>query len=342
MTSIAQPRLNVENSTNKLNLIVAANFQRKYPVLSEKINSLIYSRNMGFPEEVHFPFGGYTKPMVEFDGSRKYNNLADVQEFTVKNREYDNGLKFEVKVLERAGAMSALHQMQLLNQPERQIDAMIRQGQNNFLRLVFLLIKTGSTTLLGTTFDGEPLFSATHSTVAGSAGTQSNIVTGTGTTVAQIDSDITDVITRFSTFVWEEDNQSPDESLSMLNEFENVDDVLEKILFVIPQEISGNFSRLSKSGLLNNSTGVNINLNYIIRPFSQNSGDPNDWHAFYIGDPDETKRPFYRQIEKPITPDFPTAQDESVRNEKVLNYGVSGREVNCPNLWWQAIQVTNA
>ncbi len=339
MSSIASDRLSVESSTNRLNLVVSADFQRGYPEGAQNMRQLIFSRNMGFTEEVVFPFGGFVKPMVEFDGSRKHNSLADVQEFIIRNREYDTSVDIEVKVLERAGAMAELHQMEMLDQPRRQVNDMLRQARDNFLRLVFLLIKNGSTSLLGVTFDGEPLFSPTHSTVVDTPGTQSNIVVGTGETVSDIDNGITAVITRLSEFVWEEDNQSPDEGLTMLNEFENVDDILKKIVFVIPQELSGNFSRLSKSGLLNNSTGVNTNLNYIIKPLSQNGGDANDWHAFLLDE--EDKKPFYRQIEKEVTPDFPTSQDESVREKNIMSWGSKSREVVCPSAWWKAIKVTN-
>ena len=311
----------------QFNIVARTEYNREYQLFEPKFSELMFEYESGPVESVDFPFFGFLQNMEEFTGTRDHQTFPDGFKFTVTNKEWDMAVDIKMKDMDRAAQINSLKG---LNPYKQRISEMPKMAKDHPVELSFDMLEAGDGNSFGTTFDGQNLFDTTHdySTVAG---TQSNIVTGTGaTTVALLIADLITAKTRMNAFNYDQGGTG-NAKKRKLNKG------MDKLLVVCPDELWGLFEQVRTQEKL--ATGednpVKGTFDLVSRPFT----DVNDWYLVNLTS--TTFRPFLYQVEKPTELDMPTASDESVRELKVATYGAYGRYNIAYGAWWTAIQVTN-
>ena len=311
----------------QFNIVARTEYNRNYQEFEPEFQSLLFEYESGPVETVDFPFFEFLQGMEEFTGSRKHQTFPDGFKFQVTNKEYDMAVDIKRRHLERAARINSLKG---LNPYKQRIAEMPRIAKDHPVELAFDMLEVGDGNTLGTTFDGQNLFDTTHD-YSTSSGTQNNIVTGTGTTVAQIHADILSVLSRFDSFTYQQGGVTTNAQKRKLNKS------MKKLLVVAPTQIGSQFRALMTKDRLANgeSNDVKGMFDLVTRPFT----DTNDWYMVVLDSP--TFRPFLYQVEKVPELDFPTMQDEGARERKIFTWGIYGRYTVAYGAWWTAIQITN-
>ena len=310
------------------NVVARTEYNRKYKEYEPATrDALLFEYNSGMVESNSFPFFGFLKGMEEFTGSRKHEIFPEGYKFIVTNKEWDMSVDVPLKDLERAAEASS--KMQGLDIYKLRIGEMASIVKDHPVELAHTFLEAGTTNTYGTTFDAQTLFSATHN-YGIVAGSQNNIVTGTGTSLSQIRADILSVISKFNTFTYQQGGTA-NAKLRKLNSRAG------KLLIVAPLALDGMLYELKNAVLINGgeSNIVKDIFDYVTLPFT----DQNDWYAVLADE--STFKPFLLQTEKAPVLDMPTPSDENWREKRIATYGAYGRYNIAYGAWWKTIKVTN-
>jgi phage major head subunit gpT-like protein len=200
------------------------------------------------------------------------------------------------------------------------IETMARQARNHPATLAMQIFQNNPTG-----YDNQPLFSTTHQ--EGQSGVQSNIVTGSGTTLAQIIDDLDKVSARFASF--KDDRGNP---IMIAGQPLDVTHVM------VPPGLKGAFETIARAEMIQNTTNKwQGRLQVITNPYLT---DQNDWIALCLAHP---FKPVLVQIRRPATiQDFNSeAAAVELFHRKRFLIGVDGRYAVAPAFWQTAIRVTN-
>jgi phage major head subunit gpT-like protein len=200
------------------------------------------------------------------------------------------------------------------------IEMMARQARNHPSMLVMQTFRDNPVS-----YDNQPLFSANHQ--EGQSGVQSNIVTGTGTTLAQIIDDLDQASARFASF--RDDRGNP---IMIAGQPLDVTHVM------TPPALKGAFETIARAEMIQNTTNKwQGRIEVITNPYLT---DPNDWYALCLAHP---FKPVLVQMRRPATiQDFDSevAAYELFHRKRFL-IGVDGRYAVAPAFWQTAIRVSN-
>jgi len=253
--------------------------------------------------------GDVTHGSPVISGLNEYN-------FSVVNSDFQAVIEVQRKALERDRLNLITPRIQQLGQ-----EAAMHPG-----RLIFNLFETP-----GNAFDGAAFFANTR--VIGASANVDNILVGTGTTVAQVQTDL--AAARAQMRLYQDDQGRP---MNLIGNTIVVHPDIEQIMW---QALN-----VQQAGLQNNSaipasiSGVFSGQSYRIVVNPQLT-DANDWYLLHIGGP--AFRPFVLQTEKMPVLESDTNPDtrENILNRDFI-YSVYGRyavAVTDPRL---AIRTTNS
>lgn len=251
---------------------------------------------------------GHSPNMSEWVDERKLKSLNEY-EYSIPNKDYEATLQV---------SRNAIKDDQLGNVKVR-IDDLARKARNHPRKLFFELIQEGEVELC---YDGQPFFSASHE--EGDSGVQSNLYTGTGTSLAQLKDDFDGAETRMGSF--KDDTGEP------MNEGEL------RIAVIVPLALKRKFTELNTLGQINNSdNGMKGRIEKIVS--SSRLSDANDW---YFADISEGLKPVIKQ--KRQDPVFESLEGESEGGfmRKQYLYGIDYRIGFGFGLWQKMIKVKNA
>lgn len=302
-------------------------YNKAYQEMEPEFGDLLYEYSSGPVETMDFPFEGFLRNMEEFKGSRIHQTFPDGYRFQVSNKEWDVAVDIKRANLERATMLNS--PVQGLNLYLQRIAEMPKMVKDHPVELAFDMLEAGDANTYGTTFDGQNLFDTTHD-YGTSAGTQNNIVTGTGVTAALIHADILSVMSRFKSFYYTQGNTGNAQKRGL-----NKGSI--RPLIVAPVELEGVLFDLKNKSVL--ATGEENTLKGSFDYCTKFFTDANDWYALLRDEP--VFKPFLYQVEMPTELDFPTPNDESVKEKKILTWGAYGRYNVAYGAWWKAIKVTN-
>jgi len=313
----------------EFNIVARTEYNKSYQEFDPKFSELLFEYQSGPVASSTFPFFEFLKGMEEFTGSRTHQTFPDGYKFTVVNKEWDMAVDIPRKDIERAVSMGG-QAIKSLNPYKLRISEMPKQAKDHPVELAFDMLEAGDSSTYGTTFDGQNMFSTTHN-YGVVAGTQSNILTGTGTSEAQIEADLDAAEQALDGFYYEQ-GDTGNAQRRALNK-----NGVEKIMIVCPIALGTIFRKLNTKDRLSSgeSNAWKGRLTVVTKHFT----DVNDWYAVLNDDP--VFKPFLYQVEKNVELDMPTNQDERARENKIYTYGAYGRYNVAYGSFWKAVQTTN-
>lgn len=251
---------------------------------------------------------GQSPSLTEWTDERKLKALGEF-EYEIPNKDYEATLSVD---------RNAIDDDQLGNVKVR-IDDLARKARIHPRKLFIEALEAGDTEIC---YDGQPFFSASHE--EGESGVQSNLQTGTGTTLALLKADIDKAEAELLSF--KDDTGEP------WNEGEV------KIGIVCHPKLKRMFEELNTLGQINNSdNGMKGRISQIT--YSSRLSDEND---YYLADISEGMKPVIMQ--KRQDPVFRALEGESDGGfmRKQYLYGIDYRVGFGYGLWQKMIKITNA
>lgn len=250
---------------------------------------------------------GQAPSMSEWVDERKLKSLNSFN-YSLVNKDYEATLSVERNAIEddRLGAVQV------------RINDLAVKAKVYPRKLFIDALIAGTTALC---YDGQPFFSASHS--EGESGSQSNLYTGTGTTLAQLKADIDGCEARMMSF--KDDVGEP------------VNEGTIKIGIVCPPALMRSFAELNTLSQISGSDNA-MKGRIAQITVSGRLTDANDWYFANIG---EGIKPIIRQIRKPVTFGSLEGNSDNGFMRKTYHYGVDSREVFGYGLWQKMIKVSN-
>jgi phage major head subunit gpT-like protein len=315
----------IKNFVEQYNIEVQTRFNKAYQELDPKLREMALTYNSGDVSSVDFPISKFTSQMREFDGNRVKRSLEDVLTHSVKNKEWDDSIVINRRDMKRAMSANNTFALDLYT---KNIEALARGAKEHPFELMLDMLEAGDANTYGTTFDGQNFFDTTHD-FSDSAGTQSNIVTGSGTTLTNVSSDLNSAISAMVGFYFSQgDGNSQKRKL-------NKGEIMP--LVVCPSELYGVFDELREVDRVNNTSNRWRNrFELVSRPMT----DTNDWYVLNVAQ-DGGVKPFLHQVEEEPVLETPNPDSDDSRNHKEYTYGIGGSYGVAYGAWWKAVQVTN-
>lgn len=252
---------------------------------------------------------GQAPSMNEWVDERKLKGLNEF-DYQIPNKDYEATLSVD---------RNALMDDQLGNVRVR-IDDLARKARIHPRKLFIEALEQGETELC---YDGQPFFSASHQD-SEESGIQSNIVTGTGTTLAQLQEDID--TSEEALLGFKDDTGEP----------WNEGDV--QIGIVCHTSLKNKFIRLNTLDLIDNTTNSFKGRIQQIT-YSSRFSDKNDW---YMGDISTGMKGIIKQNRMdPVFDALEGDSDNGFMRKKYL-YGINYRVGFGYGLWQKMVKVKNA
>lgn len=255
-----------------------------------------------------FGWLGAAPTMQEFKDEKTPKGLLDF-DYTIQNVPYEATIKVD---------KFALRNDQLGGVQVRVRDLAARAKQFP-VKLMIELLKAGTTQLC---YDGLPFFSASHT--EGDSGTQSNLYTGTGVTVAALTADFRGA--RSKMWKFKDDRGEP------FYEDTNMD-----LVVLCHPDMQGVFEELFTASMISNTTNVLKGAAQVA--VSSRFTDANDW---YLLNKAGAIKPLVFQENLPVSFGALEGDSESGFMRRFYHYGVEWYGNAGFGLWQKAVKVTNA
>ncbi len=325
----------VKQLVEQFNIKVATNFMKKYEQLEPELMGIAFEFRSGMTEKTTFPISKFLNELRKLNGGNIiYQSPADTFQFEVKNYEYGNGVEIPLIDFERAGASENLLR---LNPYQWQIDSMVTEGREHPYEEALDYVLNGAATTYGTCFDGQALYSNTHD-FNDAAGTQDNLLTGTGVTIDKLHADMLEAWSALNGFTFDITDGAGVVHKRKLNAKMKISD----LLVIVPSELSGIFAQLSSQKMISDGTtsidNIFVGLKVVSRPMS----DVNDFYVFNTNDNGQGLRPVLISVEKPLEVRVPRPTDDALKQNNKLKYGVYDSHGLGYGAWWKTCKIVNA
>jgi len=250
---------------------------------------------------------GQSPELSEWVDERKVKSLNDFK-YSIANKDYEGTLGVDRNAImdDRLGATNI------------RIDDLARKAKIHPRKVFFQLLVDGTA---GLCYDGLPFFSASHT--EGQSGTQSNLISGTGTTLAQLKADIENVVAKMK--------RLKDDVGNIYNDGEI------QIGVICPPELESAFKDLNSLEMISNtSNAMKGKIKSIVA--SGRLTDVNDW---YFADVTPGLKPVVQQNRK--APEFNGLEGDSENGfmRKKWLYGIDYRMGMGYGLWQKMFKITN-
>lgn len=318
--------MDVKSLLALFNIAARTEFNRAIQSLKPEIGGLLYEYPSGPVEKMNFPFFGFLEGMAEFTGTSVFQEFPDGYKFDVTNKEWQMGVTIKSADIERAANIGNITGLDVYKQ---RIGEMPQAAAEHPYELALDMLEVGDASTYGTTFDAQNLFDTTHDYSTG-AGTQSNLLTGTGTTLAQILTDLDSALNALNSFYYQQGGTGNSKKRKLNKRM--------KLLVVCPDELYAKFEAIRTQSIIS-STENNWKGRFEIvsRPFT----DTTDWYLINVDNSDNLSL-FLYQVEKPVALEYPTEKDESYKNNKRFHWNAYGRYAVAYGAWWKGVMTTNS
>jgi len=257
-------------------------------------------------DEVSYNWLGQIPSMTEWLGERIVDQLQKAG-FTITNKRYQSAIAIPRKDFE----------LDRLGMHRSRIQDLALEAAAHPLRLIGQLLIDGDATLC---YDGQYFFDTDHA--EGDSGTQSNKLTGTGTTLAQIKADYISAKTAMAKFKGDKGRHfrlTPD-------------------LVVCPVELETTFKELFNSTVISNTSNVLVGECDVLALPELSADDVDDWYLVSTRRP---VKPFIYQVALPVQPEMSGTGSDHAFDFDEVRFGVSGYYNAGYGLWQMAVKVVN-
>lgn len=255
-----------------------------------------------------FGWLGSAPTMQEFKDEKSPKGLLD-HDFTIKNVPFEATLKVDKYALrnDQLGAINV------------RVRDLAPRAKVFPAKLMMQLLVAGTTNLC---YDGQPFFSASHA--EGDSGTQSNLLTGTGVTLAALEADFN--AARTALISYKDDQGEPwyEDAAAM------------DLLVVCSPALVPVFEKLFKTDLINNTSNT---VKGAARVMGSARLTGNSWYLLNVAG--EIK-PFILQENMPVTFGALEADSDEGFKRRFYLYGVEWYGNVGYGLWQKAVKTVNS
>lgn len=319
----------LKDLVEKFNIAVDTAFNKGYAELEPQIAGLAYEFMSGDVSSTKFPITKIMSKIRKFTGNRKHMSPADAFYVSISNEEFDGAIDVPRRDLKRAMAANSITGLDMF---VKEINALGSEAKETPYEDLLDLVEQGHTSTYGTTFDAQNFFDTTHA-FDNKAGTQSNLLTGTGVTEAAITTDLLAAFSALRSFYYTMDSEDGgNKKKRKLNKTLAMTLICDDSLVEIFEKING---AEYLDGKTNNLKGRLANI--VGRPLA----DANDWFIFEVSE--ANVKPFIISMEERPMVEAPSNYDYNLKEHKVLTWGIEGFSFGKGyGAWWKGIKTTNA
>lgn len=324
-----------EQIVEEFNIKAKVNFNKKYKEYTPALKQFAFEFDSGDMETTSFFINLLFGSAEEWKGTQEYDEVDKIIEQKISNKEYSvRGIEIPYRKWKRAVATNAITG---LDQYIKGISSRAKIAKDEPFRRMLKQLAAGSGTTLGTCFDNEPLFSTSHA-FSNTAGTQSNLLAGTGTTSAQISADLKTAMAALVSYYYTMDQDSTDdEDKRGLNE-----DQMKLVVLCDPSlsSVMKDVRELESLVIDSNGGTQPNNLRNTFEIVTRHFADPSDYYVIDVAD--EDVKPFLISKEdegRLITPDD---NREALANVQTLRYAFNQLSFgNGYGAWWKIAKINN-
>ena len=320
----------LKDLVEEFNVAAQVAYNKGYQELNPALGALAFKFQSGDVGSTKFPVSKIMSKITKFTGDRKHQSAADAFYFTVANEEYDGAVDIPRRDLKRALAVNSIAGLDLY---VKEIQALGEEAKDKPFEDVLDWLEVGDANTYGVTFDQQNMFDTTHA-FDNVAGTQSNLLTGTGVTLATLLVDIRSAMAAIEGFYYTmDDGNAANSKKRMLNRNP-------KYVIVCPVGLKPFFNDIRMMEVVGrdgSSTNILRNTFEIIpRHFT----DTNDWYLIDVSD--SMIKPFIISEEEAPKIDTPEMNEQQLREHKMMTWGTEGFSYGIGyGAWWKAVMVTN-
>jgi len=315
----------------EFNIAAQTAYNKGYEELSPQFERLAFKFNSGDVSSTKFPVTKIMSKIKAFTGDRQHQNPADGFFFEIANDEFDGSVDIKRRDLLRAQAVNSLIGLDLY---VKEIQSLGAEAKDKPYEDLLEWLEAGDTSTYGTTFDGQNMFDTTHD-FNNAAGTQSNLLTGTGVTLATLLVDIRSAMAALEGFYYVmSDGSTANSKKRMLNR--NPEYVI-----VCPVGLKPFFEDIRQMTVVGRDGSSTNTLKNTFEVIARHFTDTNDWYLIDVSDP--MIKPFIISMEEEPKLETPEMNEFQMREHKVLTWGIEGFSYGIGyGAWWKAVQTTNA
>lgn len=327
-----------EQTVERFNLSAQTQFSKNQIEFNPMLQDIAYKYNSGAISESFFYVNLLFSSHGDFKGTASYKKINELVKQSIKNREKEvvgvEILKRDFLRAQQANSISGLSMFITA------IGNLAIEAKNAPYEDAIDLLEQGETNTFGTCFDNQNLHATTHNYSAG-AGTQSNLLTGTGNTTAQISVDIKRAMDAMNSFFY-----LTDQGDSSAKKKRKLNGRLATPKYVIYCHSSqrSKFEDIRKAGLLVTDTNVATQENTLKNMFDivdHPFDDPNDYYL--MDNSESTIKPILISSEDEGSLIMPEDNPQALNNLRTLRYGHKDLSYGLGyGAWWKTVKIKNS
>ena len=304
---------------DEFNQIVTVCFGKKYDEYEPKKHAIVGSYKVPKGAGSKVVYGMFLDGLKKVTGTPiPSETLPEASKLIIPHDPYAERVEIPEEDIDRAETVDDL------NLYKSHIAGLAKMAKDFPVDMAMDMIEAGAASTHGVCFDGQNLFSTSHA--YGEAASQSNLLSGTGTSSAQIEADLKSAINALEGFYYKQGGHP-----HMFNE-----DV--KPLVICDTSKAAIFKDLMTRTTINGTDNTLRGSFDLVRTKLSDSND------FYVIDQDnggiEVNAPILNPVEKETELTNNIGQ-ESQLMDKVLKYQVYRRDGFAYGAWWKIVKVNN-
>jgi phage major head subunit gpT-like protein len=325
-----------EDIVADFNLSAKTEFNKQYEMLEPELQNFALKYNAGNVSNSKFFINMLFGDVKEWKGTQEYEKVDKVIQQQIDHTEYFvEGVEIFQRDFKRAQAANSITGLDMYT---KMIGDRAMRAKDAPYEIMLDLLEAGDASTYGTCFDGQNLFDTTHA-FNSTAGSQSNLLTGTGVSTAQLSDDLKSAISALKGFYYETDTGN---GANKKKRYLNKSGM--KLVVVCDATLYAKFNdlRTIENIVIDTNGGTQSNslrntFEVVTRPFT----DLNDWYLMEVSNP--TAKPFLISMEDEGTLKTPADNPEALTNLQVFRYAYNGLSFGVAyGAWWKAVQVTNS
>lgn len=315
------------------NLSAMTEFNKQYEMLEPELQNFAFKFNAGNISQSKFFINMLFGDVKEWKGTQEYEKVDKIIEQQINHTEYYvDGVEIFQRDFKRAQAANSITGLDMYI---KMIGDRAARAKDAPYEIMLDLLEAGAASTYGVCFDGQPLFDTDHD-FNSSAGSQSNLLTGTGTTLYQLAADLKSALSALRGFTYSTDTgNSANKKKRMLNKGKL------KPVVVCDPSLSQKFEDLRTLENIANNSGSETNslrnsFEVVVRPFTATT----DWYVLDVSNP--TQKPFLISMEDEGILRTPADNPEALTNLQVFRYAYNGLSFGVAyGAWWKIVKVNN-